>query len=134
MTVILFRLFLLIAISIIVFSVVKYLLDPRRKLESAHARGEFYILDDADNVRKNVMFTYRNVMFEGEKFLGATNESFEITSIVIWTEDTDKLRGLSVKDFHFMEKEVLIHYPKAEIEWREPIKGLLKKMEKEIKE
>ncbi|MDG5786946.1 sigma-w pathway protein ysdB [Evansella sp. AB-P1] len=130
MTVILFRLFLLIAIGIIVYSIGKYLLDPRRKLEAAHLRGDFFILDEADNVRKNLLFTYRNVMFEGEKFLGATEESLEVTSIMISTEDTDKLQGLSKRDFYFIEKEILIHYPKAEIEWKNPINKLLKRMEK----
>ncbi|ADU31433.1 hypothetical protein [Evansella cellulosilytica] len=127
MTVILFRLFLLTAIVIIIYSVIKYFLDPRRKLEAAHNQGGFYLLDDPENVRKNLLFTYRNVMFEGEKFLGATDDSFEVTSIIISTEDTDELKGLSKKDFHFIEKEILIHYPKAEIDWRSPIKQLVKR-------
>ncbi|SDZ53852.1 hypothetical protein SAMN05421736_11661 [Evansella caseinilytica] len=131
MSVHLFRLFLLIAIGIIVYSIVKYFLDPRRKLEAACHQGGFYFLDDPDNVRKNLLFTYRGVMFEGEKFLGATDGSFEVTSIIVWTEDTDRLKGLSIKDFHFMEKEILLHYPKAEIEWKSPIRELLKQMKKE---
>lgn len=130
MTVILFRLFLLIAIGIIIYSIAKYFLDPRRKLEAAHSRGEYHFLDDSGNVRKNLMFTYRGVMFEGEKYLGPAEDSFEVTSIVIWTEDTDKLMGLSKKDFHFLEKEILIHYPKATIEWRSPINRLLKQGER----
>ncbi|MBU9714309.1 sigma-w pathway protein ysdB [Evansella tamaricis] len=131
MTVIVFRLFLLIAVGIIIYSVVKYLLDPRRKLESAHNQGGFYLLDDSNNVRKNLIFTYRNAMFEGEKFLGPTDESFEVTSISIWTEDNDRLQGLSIKDFHFIEKEILIHYPKADIEWKSPVKELIKKQKKQ---
>lgn len=130
MTVILFRLFFLIAIGIIIYSIVKYFLDPRRKLEAAHNRGEYHLLDDSGNVRKNLMFTYRGVMFEGEKYLGPAEESFEVTSIVVWTEDTDRLMGLSKKDFHFLEKEILIHYPKAEVEWQSPINRLLKQGEK----
>ena len=133
MTVIVFRLFLLIAVGVIVYSIIKYLIDPRRKLEFAHNRGGFYILDDQDNVRKNLLFTYRNVMFEGEKFLGPADDSFEVTSIIIWTEQTSELKGLSKKDFHFIEKEVLIHYPKAVIEWKSPMKELLKQLKKEGK-
>lgn len=133
MTVILFRLFLLIAVGIIIYSVIKYFIDPRRKLEAAHRQGEFYLLDEPDNVRKNLLFTYRNVMFEGEKFLGTTEESFEVTSIMIWTENTDRLKGLSKKDFKFIEKEIMIRYPKAKIEWKRPISDLLKQMKKEVK-
>ncbi|UCZ52215.1 sigma-w pathway protein ysdB [Bacillus shivajii] len=131
MTVILFRLFLLIAIGIIIYSAIKYWLDPRRKLESAHRNGEFYLLDEPSNVRKNLLFTYGTVMFEGEKFLGTTDESFEVTSIMIWTEDNDRLKGLTKNDFKFIEKEILIRYPKAKIEWKRPISDLLKKMKNE---
>ncbi|WP_078595091.1 sigma-w pathway protein ysdB [Evansella clarkii] len=130
MTVIVFRLFLLLAVGIIIYSIIKYLLDPRRKLERAHNQGEFFLLDEPENVRKNLLFTYRKVMFEGEKFLGPAEDSFEVTSIMVWTEETDGLKGLSKKDFHFIEKEILINYPKAVIEWKSPIKELLRKMNK----
>ncbi|PYZ93710.1 sigma-w pathway protein ysdB [Salipaludibacillus keqinensis] len=129
-TVILFRVFLLIAVGIIVFSLAKYLIDPRRKLETAHRQGNFYLLDDPDNVRKNILFTFRSTMFEGEKFLGAANDSFEVTSIMVWTEDGDQLQGLSRRDFQFIEKELLLRYPKAEVEWRSPIRELLKRLER----
>ncbi|MBU9721177.1 MULTISPECIES: sigma-w pathway protein ysdB [Bacillaceae] len=129
-TVIIFRLLLLVAIGIIIYSIGKYLFDPRRKLEAAHSQGTFHFLDDPNNVRKNLLFTYRGVLFEGEKFLGPTEDSFEVTSILIGTEEVDKLQGLSIKDFHFLEKEILIHYPKAEIEWKSPMKELIKKQKK----
>lgn len=131
MTVILFRVFLLIAVGIILFSVIKYLFDPRRKLEKAHREGHFYLLDDPDNVRKNVLFTYRKALFEGEKFLGAADDSLEVTSVIIRTEDMDALLGLNLRDFQFIEKELLLRYPKAEIEWRSPIKELLKRLERQ---
>lgn len=129
-TVILFRVFLLIAVGIIIFSIIKYLLHPKRKLEVAHRHGEFYLLDEPDNVRKNVLFTFQSVMFEGEKFIGSVNDTFEITSIMVWTEDTDQLQGLSRNDFQFIEKELILRYPKAEIEWRSPIRELLKRLER----
>lgn len=129
MTVIIFLMFLLTAICIIIYSFIKYLLDPRRKLESAHTSGKFFLLDDPENVRKNILLTYRGVLFEGEKFLGAADDSFEVTNILLWTEETDGLKGMSKKDFHFIEKEILIHYPKATIEWKSPIKEFLKNIE-----
>ncbi|TMW71666.1 sigma-w pathway protein ysdB [Alteribacter natronophilus] len=127
-TVILFRILLLIAVSILVFSVIKYIIDPRRKLEVAHRRGGFHFLDDSENVRRNFLLTYRYVMFEGEKYLGTVDDSFDVTSVTVWTEETDKLKGLSKTDFLFIEKEISIRYPNAKIEWRSPIKELLKKM------
>ncbi|MGJ9382966.1 sigma-w pathway protein ysdB [Salipaludibacillus sp. CF4.18] len=133
MTVILFRLFLLIAVGIIIFSITKYLLDPRRKLEAAYREGDFYLLDESGNVRKNVIFTFGNAMFEGEKFLGSTDDSFEVTSIMVGTEDSDQLHGLSTTDFHFIEKELTLRYPKATIEWRSPIKELLKRLDRQGK-
>ncbi|UTR15559.1 sigma-w pathway protein ysdB [Salipaludibacillus sp. LMS25] len=133
LTVILFRIFLLLAVGIIIFSLIKYTLDPRRKLEKAYRDGHFYLLDDPDNVRKNVLFTFRNALFEGEKFLGTTEDSFEVTSIIINSEDIDHLHGLSRRDFHFIEKELMLRYPKADIEWRSPISHLIKRLEKQRK-
>ncbi|RNA70286.1 sigma-w pathway protein ysdB [Alteribacter keqinensis] len=128
LSVILFRILLLIAVSILMFSVIKYAVDPRRKLEIARNKGGFYFLDDSNNVRKNFFLTYGHVMFEGEKYLGTINDSFEVTSITVWTEEKDKLKGLRKTDFLFIEKEISIRYPHAKIEWNSPIKELLKKM------
>ncbi|SDN56470.1 sigma-w pathway protein ysdB [Alkalicoccus daliensis] len=132
-TVLIFRLFLLIAVGIILYSVMRYLTDPRRKLERAHRNEDFYVLDDSDNVRKNIFLTVRGAMFEGEKFLGTTEQSVEVTSITMQTEDLDKLRGMTSQDFHSIEKELTVRYPKAEIEWRQPIADILRKLEKEHK-
>ncbi|MCR6111600.1 sigma-w pathway protein ysdB [Bacillus sp. A301a_S52] len=133
LTVILFRIFLLLAIGIIIFSFIKYTLDPRRKLERAYRNGYFYLLDDTDNVRRNVLFTFRNALFEGEKFLGPADDSFEVTSIIVSSEDIDQLHGLSRRDFHFIEKELRLRYPKADIQWRSPISHLLKRLERQGK-
>ncbi|WP_078579567.1 sigma-w pathway protein ysdB [Salipaludibacillus agaradhaerens] len=133
LTVILFRIFLLLAVGIIIFSLIKYTLDPRRKLERAYHNGYFYLLDDPDNVRKNVLFTFRNALFEAEKFLGPADDSFEVTSIIVSSEDIDQLHGLSRRDFHFIEKELRLRYPKADIQWRPPISNLLKRLERQGK-
>lgn len=132
-TVLIFRLFLLIAVGILLYSVARYLTDPRRKLERAHRNEDFYVLDDSDNVRKNIFFTVRGAMFEGEKFLGTTEHSVEVTSIAVQTEDLDKLQGMTSQDFHAIEKELTVRYPKAEIEWRPPISNILRKLDEERK-
>lgn len=132
-TVLIFRLFLLIAVAILMYSVIKYLSDPRRKLERAHKNSDFYVLDDSDNVRKNIFLTVRGAMFEGEKFLGTTDQSIEVTSIVLQTEDKDQLRGMTSQDFHAIEKELTVRYPKAAIEWRQPIADIMRDLEKEKK-
>ncbi|QKS72008.1 sigma-w pathway protein ysdB [Paenalkalicoccus suaedae] len=128
MTVLLFRLFLLIAVGIIVFSIGKYVLDPKRKLERAKQRGDFYLLDDVDQVRKNVLFTVHGALFYGEKFLGPSEDSFEVVRIAVHTDDIDQLQGMQAQDFVFLEKELTVRYPKAEIEWRSPIKEVRKRL------
>lgn len=132
-TVLIFRLFLIIAVAILMYSIVKYLSDPRRRLERAHRNEDFYVLDDSDNVRKNIFLTVRGAMFEGEKFLGTTDQSVEVTSIVLQTEDKDHLRGMTSQDFHAIEKELTVRYPKAVIEWRQPIADIIRSLEKEHK-
>lgn len=132
-TVLIFRLFLIIAVAILMYSIVKYLSDPRRRLERAHRNEDFYVLDDSDNVRKNIFLTVRGAMFEGEKFLGTTDQSVEVTSIVLQTDDKDNLRGMTSQDFHAIEKELTVRYPKAVIEWRQPIADIIRSLEKERK-
>lgn len=123
--IILIRLALLALIIFIIYSIFKYLLNPKRKLELAHEQKNFYLLDQKNNVRKNFLLTYKGVMFEGEKYLGTTEKSFEVISIFIWPKNPEKLKGLKKQDFSFIQKEVRKQYPDAIIDWKSPIKEFL---------
>ncbi|MGO4888661.1 sigma-w pathway protein ysdB [Anaerobacillus sp. MEB173] len=129
MGVILFRLLLIIAIIILVYCTIKYLVNPKRKLELAHEKKQFYFHDEKDNVRKNFLITYKGVLFEGEKYLGTTENAFEVVSIYIWPKNQTKLQGFDREDFYFIEREILIYYPNATIEWKSPVKEFLKNHE-----
>lgn len=108
------------------------MLSPKRKLELAHNQKKFFLLDDSENVRKNFFITYKGVLFEGEKYLGTTASSFEVISILIWTKTPNKLKGLTKKDFQFMEEKIKNSYPYAKIEWKSPIKEFLQKEKNEF--
>ncbi len=125
MVVFLFRLLILIAVIILAYSSIKYLMNPKRKLELAHEKKQFYFLDDKQNIRKNFLITYRGVLFEGEKYLGTTDKAFEVVTVQVWVKNPDKLQGLNKEDFYFIEKEITLAYPNAKIEWKSPIKELL---------
>ncbi len=127
MAVFLFRILLLIAVFILAYSAIKYFVNPKRKLELAHEKKQFFFLDDRQNVRKNFLITYRGVLFEGEKYLGTTDRAFEVVNVQVWAKNTDKLQGLNKEDFYFIEKEIILSYPNAEITWKSPIKDLLLK-------
>ncbi len=127
--VILFRLLLLVALVILVYSAFKYLFHPRRKLEQAHDRKQFFFYDDEKDVRKNFLITYKGVMFEGEKYLGTTEQSFEIVSVYVWARQTDRLTGFNKEDFQFIADDIRLRYPNAKIEWKSPIKELLRREE-----
>ncbi|MBM7620533.1 cbb3-type cytochrome oxidase subunit 3 [Bacillus tianshenii] len=124
--IILIRLALLALIIFIIYSIFKYLLNPKRKLELAHEQKNFFLLDQKNNVRKNFLLTYKGVMFEGEKYLGTTEKSFEVISIFIWPKNPEKLEGLKKQDFIFIQKEVRKQYPDAIIDWKSPIKEFMK--------
>ena len=106
------------------------MLDAKRKLETAHEQKKYFFYDVRENIRKNFLITYNGVMFEGEKYLGTTDKSFEVVSIFIWPHNPDLLHGLSYDDFIFMENEIKLRYPNAEIDWKSPIKELLAKNKK----
>ncbi|WP_108669353.1 sigma-w pathway protein ysdB [Peribacillus acanthi] len=121
----LFRLALLAIFVFIVYSAFKYLTSPKRKLELAHEQKKFFFLDDTANIRKNFLLTYKGVLFEGEKYLGTTEEAFDVISIFIWPKSTSALKGLDRSDFLYIESEVRKNYRNAAIDWKSPIKEFL---------
>lgn len=120
------RLALLLLIVFLIYTLVRFILSPKRKLELAHEQGKFYFLDDQKNIRKNFLLTYNGVLFEGEKYLGTTDDSFEVVSIFIWPKQNDALKGLQRQDFLDIEEVIRMHYPDANIDWKSPVKEFLK--------
>ncbi|SDH34013.1 hypothetical protein SAMN05192534_10489 [Alteribacillus persepolensis] len=127
----LIRALIVIALVILIYAVIKYILNPKRKLEIAHDKRNFYFLDEKKNVRKNFLITYKGVMFEGEKYLGTTEQAFEIVSVSVWVKNKDKLQGLQHQDFTFLENEIKQQYPHADIDWKSPIKEFIRQAENE---
>ena len=121
------RLILFLIIIFLLYTAIKYMLSPRRKLELAHEQGKFYFFDDPKNIRKNFLLTYQGVLFEGEKYLGTTERAFEVVSIFIWPKKTDDLHGLQREDFLAIEQAVKKQYPAALIDWKSPVKEFLER-------
>ncbi|MEK5441579.1 MULTISPECIES: sigma-w pathway protein ysdB [unclassified Fredinandcohnia] len=130
MFVLLIRFVLLLLIIFLLYRIFKYVLNPKRKLELAQEKREFYWLDDLANVHKNFLLTYKGVLFEGEKYLGTTKKSFEVVSIFVWAKD-DNLKGLNYTDFQYIERRISEVYPHAKIDWKSPIKELIKENSRE---
>jgi hypothetical protein len=124
--ILLLRLLILIAVIVLIYTGFKYVLNPKRKLELAQEQKQFYFFDDNGNVHKNFFLTYKGAMFEGEKYLGTTDESFEVVTVQVSVKDAARLQGFSKEDFYFIEREILIHYPYATVNWKSPIKELVK--------
>lgn len=120
------RLLVIALIFYLFYRLIRYILDPKRKFDAAAENGAYYFLDDVHNVRKNFFITLRGVVFEGEKYLGTTEDAFEVVSIFVWAQSPHKLQGFTKEDFHFLEKEILMNYPNATISWKSPIEQLMK--------
>ncbi|RWZ59821.1 sigma-w pathway protein ysdB [Halobacillus fulvus] len=125
MIVLLFRLLLLIAIAFIIYTAYKYIKNPRRKLDLAQEHQEFYFHDNKENTKENFLMTYKGFVFEGEKYLGTTEDSFEVVTINVSAHNPEKLQGLEREDLYFMEQEILMRYPYASIDWKYPINRLI---------
>ena len=121
------RLILFLIILFLLYTAIKYMLSPRRKLELAHEQRKFYFFDDPKNIRKNFLLTYQGVLFEGEKYLGTTERAFEVVSIFLWPKKTDDLHGLQREDFLTIEEAVKKQYPAALIDWKSPVKEFLER-------
>jgi len=119
--------FLVIALIIYLFyRLMRYVFNPKRKFDAAVGSNSYYFYDDVKNVRKNFFITLHGVIFEGEKYLGSTDDALEVVSIFVWAENPDKLKGFTKEDFHFLKKEIHLNYPKADINWKKPIEQLTK--------
>ncbi|MCA1009889.1 sigma-w pathway protein ysdB [Halobacillus halophilus] len=125
MIIILFRILLLIAIAFILYTAYKFAVNPRRKLELARDKKDFYFHDNKENTKENFLMTYKGFVFEGEKYLGTTEHSFEVVTINVSTHEPERLQGLDREDIYFLEQEILIRYPYASIEWKYPINRLI---------
>ncbi|WP_226583594.1 sigma-w pathway protein ysdB [Halobacillus litoralis] len=125
MIIYLFRLLLLIAIAFIIYTAYKFIVNPKRKLELARDRQEFYFHDNKENTKENFLITYKGHVFEGEKYLGTTEDAFEVVTINVSAHNPERLQGLDREDIYFMEKEILIRYPYASIEWKYPVNRLI---------
>ena len=123
----LIRLIIIALIIYMFYRLLKFIFDPKRKLDAALESSTYYFHDDVQNVRKNFFIALRGVQFEGEKYLGTTKDAFDVVSIFVWTETPDKLIGFTKEDFHFLEKEIHMNYPDADISWKSPIEQLMKK-------
>ncbi|MBB4824220.1 hypothetical protein HNO89_001442 [Sporosarcina luteola] len=126
MGLLLIRVFIIAFIIYLFYRGIRYLTDPKRKLDEAHEQEQFYFYDDLKNVRKNFFITYKGALFEGEKYLGTTEDAFDVVSIFVWVKDETKLHGFTKDDFHFLAAEITSNYPNAEINWKNPIEKLMK--------
>ncbi|MBM7584903.1 hypothetical protein JOC86_001440 [Bacillus pakistanensis] len=121
----LIRILIFFIIIYFIYRAIKFLIDPKRKLDLAIEQKKFYFYDDQENVRKNFLLTYKGVLFEGEKYLGTTEQSFEVVSIFVWTKNISSLKGMSKEDFHYIEQEIQERYPNSIVDWKSPIKEFL---------
>ncbi|RIW37779.1 sigma-w pathway protein ysdB, partial [Bacillus salacetis] len=114
-----------ILIIYLLYRAFKYVVNPKRKLELAMEQKKFYFLDDQENIRKNFLVTYKGILFQGEKYLGTTDQAFDVISIFVWVENSSSLKGMSYEDLKYVETEILERYPNASIDWKSPLKEFI---------
>lgn len=124
--ILLLRLLIIVIIIYAFYKILRYLFDPKRKLDESYEKEQYYFYDDIKNVRKNFFITYKGALFEGEKYLGTTEQAFEVVSIFVWIKDPSKLQGFTKEDFRFLQNEIRMNYPSAKINWKSPIEQLMK--------
>jgi hypothetical protein len=120
----LLRFVLLFFIFFLISYAVRSLFTSKRKLEAARKHKRFLLIDEKD-VRKNFLLTYKGAVFAGEKYMGPTDNTFDVVSIFIWPENAVTLKGLVRDDFFYIDKKILEYYPNAEIHWKSPVKEFL---------
>ncbi|MGE7949560.1 sigma-w pathway protein ysdB [Lysinibacillus sp. NPDC093688] len=121
----LIRLAVITLIIYVFYKAIRYITDPKRKLDEAYEKGQYYFYDDVKNVRKNFFISYKGALFEGEKYLGTTEDAFEVVTIFVGARDAATLQGFMKRDFEYLQQEILLNYPNAKINWKQPIEKLM---------
>lgn len=121
MVVILFQILLIITFGFLIYGALNYYRNPYRKLNKAKQKNEFYLVDDENNIKKNFQFVFKGCLFEGEKYIGSTDEQFVVATIHIIAHDPLELTGITKEDLKFLEEKIKLAYPHAQIKWKHPI-------------
>lgn len=94
------------------FRLLSFLTNPQQRLKFAQKRGTFYLFDKKDNIRMNLLLTYKGHLLEGEKY-AAAKEVDRILLLPTIPYDTK----MSKQDKAYIEQSLLSIYPKANIDW-----------------
>ncbi|MEK5523724.1 sigma-w pathway protein ysdB [Heyndrickxia sp. FSL W8-0423] len=123
----LIRIAILALVIYFIAKIITHLRNPKRKLQHAHNGKRYFFYDDSENIRKNFLITYKGVLLEGEKYLGPKETSSNVLSIFVWPHDLQLLNALDDQDLLFLENEIKLKYPNAVIDWKNPIKEIIRK-------
>jgi len=94
------------------FRILSFLMNPQQRLKLAQKRGTFYLLDQKDNIRMNLLLTYKGHLLEGEKYAVAN----EVDHILLFPTNPYNTK-MSKQDKAYIEQSLLSIYPKAKIDW-----------------
>ncbi|MBP1930332.1 sigma-w pathway protein ysdB [Ammoniphilus resinae] len=120
-----FRFILFIVFVVSLIWIITYLINPKRKLQSALESGTTLLMDNRKSVHQNLFLAYKGVLFEGEKYMGTTDDAFHIIKIHLWPKTKDSLVGLDKADFKRIEQIILTHYPHSQVLWGTPVREFL---------
>lgn len=122
----LFRILIIITFFILIYTCIQYIRNPYRKLKKSIRKRTYFYLDTEDNPKKNILFTFKGCLFEGEKYLGTTTTAFEVVNIYVFVDEPLDLKGITTDDLVYLEKKLLEKYPHALIEWKHPINNIIR--------
>ncbi|MFB6467909.1 sigma-w pathway protein ysdB [Cytobacillus sp. Hz8] len=111
----------LLIVSLLLFYMyrgMKYFIGPKRKLQNAMQKGQFYLNDQPNNIRRNLLLTYKGFLFEGEKYVSSRENSAEVVSIFIWPHQGEAISKISKKDLNYIEHQLNKVYPNCKIDWK----------------
>lgn len=94
------------------FQILSFLMNPQQRLKLAQKRRTFYLLDQKDNIRMNLLLTYKGHLLEGEKYAAAN----EVDHILLFPTNPYNTK-MSQQDKAYIEQSLLSIYPKAKIDW-----------------
>src|SRR5699024_7234316 len=121
MLIVTLRVLIIIAMVLVIYTLVQYFRSPYRKLKKSIRQGVYFLLDEPDNPKKNILLTYKGCLFEVEKYIGTKMDALCVVNIDMFDDKSMDLKRITIDDITFLEVKLTEAYPHAQIEWIHPI-------------
>lgn len=121
--VVVFWLFILLALACIVFSVYRYKQGDNYRFSKAEQNHELYLYEKGSKI----FVTLKGVKFSGNCQIEPSETTYRVTSVTMALNSSEMMiKKITRDDLYKIEEQLYTRYPSAKLIWGHPMIDLLK--------